>query len=1491
MSASFPPAPSRRLARLLLLAASLAVAGLTLVTFVLRTESSAGGDAPAGDYLQPVLSVASSYASEVRNESAWLLGAAPGGEPGEAWAFRNLEGTAAPPSGGTQRLEFSQTSAAGMPQSVFMRHTDATGWSLYETPLAADDSVAGLIEPVRNSAQITPAGGGALVAKMAGAAVLFVRDPGAGGRFRELPPDDGVLLDADVDGPAESFSTADFSRAPLAAFEGNEQTAVLATATGRGAETVVSYADGVWARDTVEYPAGAEDDFAVVALAATDWDNAWMLARSDGYGLMLFQRAGAAGTGVWQPRPLGRGEFETESTAGLGLSEVGATFGPAGNGVDPLTVTEDAVWLDGVYTIGGDRRSFTLFYEIDAGAVTHSWCDDGSPLCDSSLDFDFSAGSSAYGYRSQAWAGAGFGTRIISNPRLVDGSDSTNRGTYLRLDQDRFVRMPGAGFENRVSLAMSSVGSGWNGTNVRIGAPAFSPPLTQWSIGVRTPLVDVAPEPGVATAALGSGALAVGEAGAVARYKPGEGWDTEFLQSSNGFVQRPNLRGVAWPQQGRAHAVGDGGAMWLWRRESGLWERDPGTPIGLVANLMAIAFDPSNPVRGYAVGREGTILEYDKRWQRVCPENEQAADCGDHRMPSGLADADIRQVAFSAGQALAITGRKVLVSEGGDWRIDADAQALLDELYEGSSTNRTLLTVSGLPDGGAFVAGSDGIAIERDSANGPWRYPGQPIADGSVVESALFREGSALRALVSIVPTKSYPPQQIDPEVVPGTPLPLLPPLTMPSDGYLLRETDHGWDDEQRSSFHGPLTLSDKPLKPDPILGLLAGSDGTAWAVGGWTGNSDVGNRGSASSGQRTVVKTAAVMRYRRGTAESASGNAVPTQIAQSQKGVNFVVGGHATCEDGDCSEAAATALGPDRQLLSSVASTLQLSQQPNGARFFAYTGGRAQGGAGAGARELSRLAALLGSQPGLPVFAAVSRGEDSSVFASEFSQFPAPLGSAPADSGITARSGFSGARKYYAFESRAVSGAVRVVVIDNASGALDAAQQEWLRNELRAAKSDAVPAVVIGSRDLNHRFSPALGNRADDALAVARLLRDEGASAYFFERPEENRAFRIPVGDADTIPAFGTGTLGYRSEVVDPGNSDKASSLFGDTGTLLANIDVESRDPTNNRAPVSVRVIPLVENLSLEAVDGTLLRRSRPALFAGLGRRPIAGDRWRQEGGSASPAGSDPYTRLPVDLCRIASCDTRIEPEFEFRSSDPDIADFVRVDPASSNTRKPLLENGKTISDSRSGLLCAFNEGTATVTVIAGGLSFSRRVTVLAGSVMPPCGTRPLAERRFKRDPVETPGGPPPPPPGAAPPVALALALPPPPVPRAKASPLPRVQRFDPFLAKLEPLTALAAIAPPPPPSLARPIPPTGGMARVYEEKREEEVATEDSQAFARYEHTATAPATWSIAGIVLMAALFGVSLPRRRSGADSGAAVAWATVSTNQPKHGRRR
>jgi hypothetical protein len=570
--------------------------------------------------------------------------------------------------------------------------------------------------------------------------------------------------------------------------------------------------------------------------------------------------------------------------------------------------------------------------------------------------------------------------------------------------------------------------------------------------------------------------------------------------------------------------------------------------------------------------------------------------------------------------------------------------------------------------------------------------------------------------------------------------------------------------------------------------------------------------------------------------------------------------------------------------------------QGTHGPRALLYTGNRVR--TGLDGIEAERYAELLGSSGGLPVFPALGSDDASNeigaeAFSSAFAGFPAPLGSGAPAAGISAAGipgapAGPGARTHYAFDSQGAGGTVRVIVIDNSLGSLAAsdshqnppeAQLPWLEAVLADARAKGIPAVVMGNRSLNTSFTPKL-NVAADGDQVARALVDGGASAYLFDRPEENRAMRIPAGATQTIPSFGTGTLGYRSQISGAVGLQVADALFGDSAVML----LEIGDPAagGNVAPVGVRLIPLVEDLSLEATDGTLLRRSRPALFRGLGRRPRGGDRWGQASagtGNPNPAGADPYTLFPPDQCLVAGCTARINPEYSFVSSDPDIADFVRQDPASANLRKPYLDaNDKVVTDNTSGLLCTFNAGSTTVTVSAGGYSYSEQITVLGGSVQRPCGTRPLRPDRFKRRPtIAAPPAPPPPPTSPPadtpvnfapppPPPALAPAPPPAPPPPAPPNPPPPPPVPNPFIPPAAPLFAMVpAIVPPPPPPIVRPLPPGGAPARTYqvEEKREEEAATEESQAFSRHDPAdsgLTVPPY--LLGLVLIAALVGATV-----------------------------
>ena len=469
-----------------------------------------------------------------------------------------------------------------------------------------------------------------------------------------------------------------------------------------------------------------------------------------------------------------------------------------------------------------------------------SWCDDG---CTHPFGARFSRGQ---GYRSIGFAGGG---RVLSNPLPPGGSDEDNRGAYLLLRGSDFVRMPGGGGSYRPSAAFSSPTEGWLEGPVQVSAEARPARLNAWPAAVRAPLTAAVTAPGQPAGALDSAALAVGQEGGVLRHSPGAGWVREFLLSSSGAVSKPLLRGVAWPEPGRAHAVGDLGAMWMWRAETGLWERDPAAPIGFEGNLMGVAFQPGDPLRGYAVGKEGVLLRYDKTWTQ-------------EPLPEGYAATHFTSVAFAGSRALVAAGGNLLVNDGDGWRVDAEARALF-----GAGADPRFVVVAGLPDGGAVAAGPD-FVIERDGPGAPWRFSTQPLLGVTPVALAAFRSGGSVRALAAVQPQLPYPVPDVLPEVVPDSPPPLIPPFPLPGDGYLVRETDSGWRDEQRTAYAG--STADRPVKSDPVAALLVDAAGEGWALGGWSGESDAagrgnGNRSSQGRADRARVQTAAVLRYATG--------------------------------------------------------------------------------------------------------------------------------------------------------------------------------------------------------------------------------------------------------------------------------------------------------------------------------------------------------------------------------------------------------------------------------------------------------------------------------------------------------------------------------------------------------------------------------------------------------------------------------------------------
>ncbi len=1175
-------------------------------------------------------------------------------------------------------------------------------------------------------------------------------------------------------------------------------------------------------------------------------------------------------------------------------------------------------------------------------------------------------------YASFAWAGSGSspGSRVITG--LPDGAL-----LRLREGQSAFSyevgggaggadgavgpggvtlgQLPGTASTPGGGAAFLSPTEGWLGDDgssvssrtpqvIRASAAGAPDVLQSWPVSLRTPLLAIAAQPGSAPGAPGAQALAVGAGGGVARYTPGQGWSPEYLYNSSGERQTPTLRGVAWPEPGRAYAVGDDGAMWLWQADSGLWEPDPAEPVGFRGQLTAIAFSESDPDLGYAVGKQGVLLAYGKTWTQ-------------QPLPAGLSQANFTSVAFAGDEAIAAyrmlspSASKpsqevggLIVNSGSGWQVDPSAQALLSQL---PAQDTVLSKVAGLADGAAVAAGP-GLAIERDSATAPWRFSTEPLPEaGNVSALAAFQEGSSVRALVSLDPGDNPNGDTLYEEIdnPPGPALgqygQLLGPDPLPERGYLLRETASGWQDEEHEDFPRA-GGGDLPGWPDAVLALLVAPSGQqGWAVGGQTGE-ELAAYGSP--GAQEAVQTAGVMRFGSGLAAPQSTSA-PIPIPQEEGDVTFAVGGNAQCASA-CANFSGEQLGPDSWL----SSAISRAEGIGGLSAFLYTGTRVAGDVGGEIEhELERYASLLRGGA-LPVHAAISPSDvQGGGGPAEFEQ--ALGGTALAPAGSVPPPEPPAGTAAYAFECTSTSSlcpssghsAVRVIVLDYSGASLSANdttspscpsstelqqppeslhpadQLQWLCAQLHYAAKAGRPTIVMGNKDITDAGAP---NYAQDAAAVRQVLLEGGASAYLFDSPEANLSARIGSSEkeCESLPAYGTGTLGY----VSPALNDPQDFL-GASGFLTVSVSTAKRC-ANDRAPVSASLIPSIGQLGLEAGNGTLLRRSHAGLFQGLARRPVGGEETiAGGGGDILEEAPDPYTPIP-ETCQGTNCGQFIGPAYSFSSSNPDIGDFVEPNPSSTNQRAVLQADGKPVPDEpqlekgkpieveghyinangeplpkeqawHSGLFCAYNAGTTTVTLSTGGLSYSEQVTVQAGSVEQPCGTVPLvnpprATTSLLSNPIV-----PAPPIAPTPTITPQLSLvPPPPLAPLPVKPPHTATHPTPPLLPIAAVTAapLRVALPAPAPQPARPTPPSGAAqvtqpVGVAEEQRKEQEAVDVVHNMTAYNPGSDAPPPWSSLALIVIAAGAGAGVRRARR--DRSQAPAFASVRAEAPRRRRRR
>ncbi len=1499
---------------------TLLVLGLVMLTCAVLVLTSRGGTSRAAYAPPPPLPQTD---SSVPATNVVMLGATPeeGGAPGgdETWGIGS-----------------SGTSSAG----VLVRYTDQHGWTLGPSlpsgfALAAESS--------QLAGRFNRHGVGVLVGAIGHRQVVLVRAQGGAFKIAPIPGEAEAGEETSKEAPLLGKGEEAFGkhRAPLiapldeASGEGGALLVPEQSEGGGPPDHQVLHWDGArWTSEAIQVPAASAGSFRVLALDASAPDDAWLLGQLASGGpypsgaVALFRRVEEGAVHVWKPVELTAGSGDGEAhplvvPLGGGGS---AAFVLPGEGPLPtvqeqvLTVTSEGVWIDGERgDTSGAGAAVTMFFRPEGsagGQLQASWClpPPATPSsCTYSLPRTLPLTKPS---RSIAWSGgAAFGQRVIAG---LPG------GVSLRLEGTSFAEVLSLGGGEAGSnrdpgstdgAAFSNPGEGWLGAVVPIHmtrAPAVSQ-LRPWPVPFRRNLQAIAPQPGAPVAALTSEALAVGQLGAIGRYKPGQGWVPESLFGPGQRIERPNLRAVAWPTPTRAYAVGDNGQMWLWRGETGLWEPDPAAPINFRGNLLGIAFDPANPARGYAVGTAavgggGVLLRYGKTWtEEAVPAEAQGASLLGIAFAGSEALVPFVHVLDTKGVVSYVSG--LLANSGSGWHVEEEATRLIRA--EGAQP----AAIAGLADGGAAFATEAGSAgprvYERQGPGAPWQPTPAPLPGSQAGSLALFREAGSLRAMVSGSGAVSAGKIAELPSA-PGVPGTLNNPLELaagPEAGMVLRQTEQGWSDQRHEVENpekpeGGYARWDQQYTPDPIMAMLVDPSGRyGWAIGGHVGEE--------------VLQTADVERYGEDATTPTGFAATPVATAGW---ATFAIGAHAEC-DAPCAERALAGVGPQVWLESAVKLAARI-----GARAFVYAGPSVSEAKVVAHRtlpvpfasEIERSAQLLSAGAPMPTYVAPSpqdldarpeREGTEQTWASVFGSFP--------QQGLIVQNGQPSSCAstvgcedgYYAFESAGAGGRVRVIVLDETTAEMSEEQLAWLEGQLEAAHNAHEPAIVVGTGDVEaqiaaaRRQSAALakvlvtGHRSSPAGLCTQLEqahapdsdRCNSASAYFFDAPEVNEQRPLRSG-GESIPSFGSGTLGYVNKI-----QEAKGNFHGASGILLAQVHAAARTPATNRAEVQVPLIPVVGELALEAKQGTLLKRSEPALFGGLARRPRAGC---DSFGESNECEVDPYIPIP-SIC-TGECGTALLPEYGFKSSDPEIGAFVKPNLGSTSATTPLLgPEGKPIpepetgSGAKSGLFCAYNPGTTIVTIEAGGYAASLPVTVERGSVREPCGTVKLAHPPSVEEPLQP--APPPPvqpasnaaPPAASPPLTLPAPAPPAaPVVRPPAPP----QVALPFILPAAIASPLIPFVPPPVPTPARPTPPSGTSAvtspvEAVEKEEEEEEATESvsNQAVA-YRASEGEPTPLYVLGIVTLAALAGASLRRRPRRGRRGVQVAPVTLASER-------
>lgn len=1338
-----------------------------------------------------------------------ILGAVTGSEQHETWAYGF---TSAPPAQvDGSRLPYT----AEGEQLVLLRYTDQTGWEIADVLRNPDGSPFKLLAPSEVQAPNAGENGVHAAAAMSpsGEAWMWVseqpKQPGQTpvfGVFHRLP---GRPFQLDPQAtqtlsPLQQEGTGQLGPLHLGQSEDGQVFGMLtapsqperqATVAGPNGSAIavkerLSYGllrNGVWSLQTASPPpSGLLEPEQTVTLEVGDVQDP-----QDAWGAFTVKAGTFAPLGLILGHLQG-GQWTFASTGLDALDLTGPVSDPKGF-VKPeaLKAEGDAVWIGARVVLSSGSGQVVARYDASTRGVTSSWCTLPVPnSCEEPLDFDHPAAVPQTIFQTPSGSVA-----VALKDKLVHVFTGS-----------RWTSVAAPGYSQADGAAFDSPTEGWLGGEEAIGhlstqgsAPPSSQgasagtPLTSWPLPDRSPLTSVALPPASRGTVGEAGALAVGLDGTTLSYDPSAGW---LVQPAPPRAHHINFLSVAFAGPSSAFAVGQYGVILHWDGTS--WAEDPQSISLTESQLNAVAFSSSG--EGWAVGVNGTILHYNGRTWSI------------ERPPSGDAAVDITSVTVAGSEVFAVAGGNLIRrAPDGSWQEVPSSLLPADPAPAPGS----LRILAGLPDGGVIAAGRS-VVLVRETAGSAFAYAAQPL-EGIVIALAPFRQADGrLRAFASVAP----PVLNGDSAGFP------------PGDGELLRETDSGWQDLSQAQYAGlPNSLpGDGALKSDPVLAVVSGPTGEhAWAVGGYAGTIDAAGRGTTAvlPSRPAGWKTASIWRYDSGGSASAPALTTTTpNLPAKANTVSFAFFSSPMCRV-QC--ASAPGAQPDVNLSAAAGQIAAYAAQPGGP-VFAMFGGDARGptdererAAGEGAVDFAHLPGLLTPLHGVPTFAALGpldyvkdQPDETQPWAEAFADSPPPFGSgqqasaiAPVSSGAQTPTGL--VHRYYSFDASQNGSTLRVIVLDNSRGSLEgtaAGQRAWLEQQLSAAQG--MPIVVITAEPLYGTGTRA----ASDGSSLAALLADSGVLAVFTanglsqfdERhliPED-----APAG-ATQIPEYEGATLGYQQ----PRNN----------GVMwyFVSIDTQARE-------VHVDAVPVISSLSIKPLEGLTVARSLTLLFEAIGRRPpgtLATTPLTTAPGSESEAfpGFDNYVEIPTPSCGTRPC---VAPTYAFHSSDRTIGDFV-VPSGPGSPFPKLSSSGHPIPSSSSGLFCAYNSGTTTISVSAGLLSYSLPVTVKPGGFGSPCGTvyRPgagtvvIVHSGQSQSPSPGAAAPPPSPAplggSAPPPVVPAPPPPPPPVaakpaPPAPAKPAPASPQPLPS-PLVEGLGVPAAVPPPTTPPI-EPIPPGVG-------------------------------------------------------------------------------